>query len=147
MMWTEELKRIGWNGLRKQKGFLMVEVLLAILIISIALTAATSMFIQSTKSSVSGNEITNATALAQKQIELLKTQPASYWNNLAAPPQTIAWQDSAQTMPVTKNNISYTVTTTTANTALDSNLVQVTVAVSWAGQSISMVTFFSKTQL
>ena len=147
MKWTERLTRIGSNGSLKQNGFLMVEVLLAILVISIALTAATSMFLQSTKASVSGNEITNATALAQKQIELLKTQPASFWNNLAAPPQTIAWQDSSQTMPLTKNNISYTVITTTANTALDSNLVQVTVAVSWAGQSISMVTFFSKTQL
>lgn len=143
----KKLSQSGWGGLRKQNGFLMVEVLLAILVISIALTAATSMFIQSTKSSVSGNEITNATALAQKQIELLKTQPASFWNNLAAPPQTIAWQDTSQTMPLTKNNISYTVTTTTANTALDSNLVQVNVAVSWAGKSISMVTFFSKTQL
>ena len=125
----------------------MVEVMLAILVISIALTAATSMFIQSTKANVAGSEITNATALAQKQIELLKIQPTTFWSSLAAPPQSIAWQDSSETMPLTKNNVAYTVTTTTSNTALDSNLVQVTVVVSWSGKTISMVSFFSKVQL
>lgn len=140
-------KRVKRLCLTKQNGFLMVEVLLAILVISIALTAATSMFIQSTKANVAGSEITNATALAQKQIELLKIQPTTFWSSLDAPPQSIDWQDSSETMPLTKNNVAYTVTTTTSNTALDSNLVQVTVEVSWSGKTISMVSFFSKVQL
>jgi len=147
MIRADRLKRIRWVGLHKQNGFLMVEVLLAILVISIALTAAAPLFIQATKASVEGSEITNATALAQKQIELLKTQPVTFWSGLAAPPQSIAWQDSSETMPLTKNNVQYTVATTTANTALDSNLVQVTVVVSWNGKSISMISFFSKVQL
>ena len=148
MIWTEKLKRIGWNGLRNQNGFLLVESLLAILVITIALTAATVMYVQSSKAGVASVETSTATALAQKQMELLKTQPATYWAALTlTSPQNIAWQDTSQTMPLVKNNISYTVTTTAEQATQDISLVQVTVQVSWSGKSISLVSLFSKTAL
>ena len=88
-------------SLRCQKGFLLVESLLAILVITIALTAATVMYVQSSKAGVVSVETSTATALAQKQMELLKTQPATYWASLTlTSPQNIAWQDTSQPMPL-----------------------------------------------
>ena len=134
-------------SLKKQNGFLMVESLLAILVITIALTAASVIFVQSSKAGGESAEISTASALAQKQMELLKTQSAAYWNALTPLPQNIAWQDTTQAMPLVKNNISYTVTTTAAQAAQDASLVQVVVQVSWGGKSISLISFFSKISL
>ena len=123
----------------------MIEVLIAIIIISVALIAVTSMFIQSTRANSSGLEISTATALAQKQMEMLKTWSAANWTALTPLPQAIAWQDASEpTMPLTRNNIAYTVVTTAAASAQDANLVQVTVSVTWRGQSLSLVSLFSK---
>jgi Tfp pilus assembly protein PilV len=134
-------------SLKKQNGFLMVESLLAILVITIALTAASVMFVQSSKAGGESVEISTATALAQKQMELLKTQPAAYWNGLTPLPQNIAWQDTTQAMPLVKNNISYTVTTTASQAAQDANLVQIIVQVAWSGKTISLISFFTKISL
>lgn len=134
-------------SLKKQNGFLMVESLLAILVITIALTAASVMFVQSSKAGGESAEISTASALAQKQMELLKTQSSAYWSALTPLPQNIAWQDTTQTMPLVKNNISYTVTTTASQAAQDANLVQVVVQVAWSGKSISLISFFSKISL
>lgn len=148
MIGTNRQNRSGRFSLRCQKGFLLVESLLAILVITIALTAAMVMYVQSSKAGVVSVETSTATALAQKQMELLKTQPATYWASLTlTSPQNIAWQDTSQPMPLVKNNISYTVTTTASQATQDISLVQVTVQVSWSGKSISLVSLFSKTAL
>ena len=106
------------------------------------------MYVQSSKAGVVSVETSTATALAQKQMELLKTQPATYWASLTlTSPQNIAWQDTSQPMPLVKNNISYTVTTTASQATQDISLVQVNVQVSWSGKSISLVSLFSKTAL
>ena len=148
MIGTNRQNRSGRFSLRCQKGFLLVESLLAILVITIALTAATLMYVQSSKAGVVSVETSTATALAQKQMELLKTQPATYWAALTlTSPHDIVWQDTSQTMPLVKNNISYTVTTTASQATQDISLVQVTVQVSWSGKSISLVSLFSKTAL
>ena len=122
----------------------MMEVLLAIVIISVALLGAASMFIQSTKANSSGLEISTATSLAQKQMEMLKTWSATDWASLTPLPQAIAWQDATETMPLTRNNIAFTVATTAAASAQDANLVQVTVSVTWSGKSLALVSQFSK---
>lgn len=145
---TQGQTRRGLFSIRWKNGFLLVESLLAILVITIALTAATLMYVQSSKAGAVSVETSTATALAQKQMELLKAQPASYWAALPlTTPQTIAWQDTSQAMPLVKNNISYTVTTTAAQATQDINLVQVTVTVSGGANTISLVSLFSKTAL
>lgn len=145
---TNGQSRKKWFCLRQQKGFLLVESLLAILVVTIALTAATVMYVQSSKAGVVSVETSTATALAQKQMELLKAQPATFWAALPlTTPQNIAWQDTSQPMPLVKNNISYSVTTTASQATQDVSLVQVTVQVSWGGNTIAMVSLFSKTAL
>lgn len=134
--------------LRRQNGFLMIEALIAVVIISVALVAIGSMFIQSTRANTSSVEITTATALAQKQMELLKGLPVSYWNALTPLPQPLPWQDSANpSMPITLNNVAFTVNTVAAASATDANMVQVSVTVSWRGQSIRLLSLFSKVDL
>lgn len=134
--------------LRGQNGFLMIEALIAVVIISVALVAIGSMFIQSTRANTSSVEITTATALAQKQMELLKGLPVSYWNALTPLPQPLPWQDSANpSMPITLNNVAFTVNTVAAASATDANMVQVSVTVSWRGQSIRLLSLFSKVDL
>ena len=134
--------------LRRQNGFLMIEALIAVVIISVALVAIGSMFIQSTRANTSSVEITTATALAQKQMELLKGLPVSYWNALTPLPQPLPWQDSANpSMPITLNNVAFTVNTVAAASATDANMVQVSVTVSWRGQSIRVLSLFSKVDL
>ena len=134
--------------LRGQNGFLMIEALIAVVIISVALGAIGIMFIQSTRANTSSVEITTATALAQKQMELLKGLPVSYWNALTPLPQPLPWQDSANpSMPITLNNVAFTVNTVAAASATDANMVQVSVTVSWRGQSIRLLSLFSKVDL
>ena len=136
------------ENFKHQKGFLMVEVLIAIVVISVALVSVPLMFMQSTKASSAGVEISTATTLAQKQIEMLKSQPATYWAAIpTSSTQSIAWQDTNEAMPLTKNNIAYNVTTTATTVAQDANMVKVTVKVDWSGTTISLVSLFSQIAL
>lgn len=129
--------------LRRQRGFIMAEVVIAIMIIGIALIAIAGMFIQSTNATSGAAEYTAATNLAQKQLELLKLQPYTYWKNIAVT-TTIAWQGTVgETDP-------YSVATTASVSAENSNLVEVVVVVSWTqqGQSrqVQLTAFYSKVQ-
>lgn len=131
-----------------QKGFLMVEVIVATVIISVALVAISGMFINSTIANRKAADYTVAANLAQKQMELLKVQPSSYWAAISVFPKNISWQDSSETTPLSINNITYTITTTADVCSEDSNLVQVTVAVSWDDRGVSralqLTTFYAK---
>lgn len=59
-------------GMRQQQGFLMIEVSVAIVIISVALFAIAGMFIQSTMAGKQAADYTVATNLAQQAMEYLK---------------------------------------------------------------------------
>ena len=129
--------------LRRQRGFIMAEVVIAIMIIGIALIAITGMFIQSTKATSGAAEYTAATNLAQKQLELLKLQPHTYWKNMIVT-TAIAWQGTVgETDP-------YSVATTATVSAENSNLVEVVVVVSWTQQGqprqVQLTAFYSKVQ-
>ncbi|MEN6413518.1 MAG: prepilin-type N-terminal cleavage/methylation domain-containing protein [Veillonellales bacterium] len=113
-----------------QQGFLMLEVVIATVIISLALVAAAGMFIQSTKANSSAADYTVAANLAQKQLELLKNKDVSYWTIHASEPN-IPWQDTGETLPLTINQIRYNITTQSTVSPENSYLVQVVVTVSW----------------
>lgn len=122
-----------------------MDVLLAIVIVSVALTAAAALFVPATTSYSSAADYTVAANLAQKQIELLKTQPVSFWQN--ALPMTVAWQDSTESMPIRLNAIDYHVTTQVSATSVSNSLVEVTVTVNWSksgkDQNLQVVAFFA----
>lgn len=138
--------------LGRQTGFLMIEVVIAILIITVALVAAVGMFINSTHANANAAEYTAAASLAQKQLEMLKTKdPVNYWSKLdLSSPSEIAWQDSTQATPLKVNNVSYNVGTMASSCPESSNLVQVTITVTWnnstpsPSSSVQVTTFYPK---
>lgn len=127
------------HRLKTNKGFILAEILLAICIISVALTAIFGMFTQAIQADLRAKDYTVAANLAQKQLELLKTHPPGYWADLTLP-AVIAWSDQGQ-----PPNSRYTVLTNAVATNHDS-LAQVTVTVSWEGrgseQTIQFLTLY-----
>lgn len=139
-------------GYKSQKGFLMIEVVIAIVIISLALVAAATMFVQSSRANSAANDYTTATSLAQKQIELLKSHKvtgptANFWAAVADG-ASLPWEGE-ENHPIVLNNTTYTVSTVAHNAPEDpAGLVQVSVTVSWnrSGQnnSVTFTAFFSR---
>lgn len=119
------------SKLKTQKGFILAEVLLAIVIISVALAAISAMFTKAVQADAVAKDYTIAANFAQKQLELLKIQPPEYWSKLALP-CTIAWQDETQ-LPLPQ----YRLTTHANSYAADNHLVQVTVTVCWQERNIN----------
>lgn len=121
--------------IREQHGFLMVEALVAMVIITTALVAAAGMFIQSTQATSSSADYTAATAIAQNYLEQIKS-------GLLTTPFLPSYSE-------TLNNVTYTVVPEEKLSAIDARLYQETVTVSWTerGQSISMqmTTYIVKT--
>ena len=118
---------------KQQTGFLMLEVVIATLIITVALVAAVGILMTSTQANSNAAEYTVAASLAQKQLELLKTKdPGNYWSKLElSSPSEISWQDNNEAIPLKVNNVSYNVKTIASSCPENSNLVQVTVTVIW----------------
>jgi len=129
----------------RQKGFLLIEVLVAIVIITVALVPIAGMFIQSTQATRNASQFTVATNLAQEQLELLKSWTPLKWTTATSP---VPWQGTGAS-PIELNNVNYDVETVVnpcpeINSA---NLVQVTVTVSWnsgSSGSVVMTAFYPK---
>lgn len=131
-----------------QSGFLMIEVIIATLIVSIALVAAAGMFIQSSKVNADADQYTVAAGLAQMQLELLKQwTPGDWSSNISSFPANIEWQGT-ENNPVLIDHITYTVSTVAEVCPEDSvNLIQARVTVAWVNKSLTMTAYYSKTKL
>lgn len=111
--------------LKCQKGFLIIETLIAVIVISIALVAIGNIFIQSVSSTKTSDNYVIAANLAQQQIETLKRQPPN-WNNLNLPERLL--EES------TNNFTSTFIITVDAIQCVEpnsTNLVEVIVTINW----------------
>ena len=128
-----------------RKGFIFIEVSLAIIIISIALIVVAGLFVPSTAAYSNAADYTVAANLAQKQLELLKAQPSSFWN--VELPVAVDWQGK-EVQPINLNTINYYISTKALSTDSSNSLVEVQVTVSWTKgnrpQTMQMVAFFAK---
>jgi prepilin-type N-terminal cleavage/methylation domain-containing protein len=79
----------------KLNGFTLIEVLIAIVILSIALLALGGLMVTSTRNNSLGSHLTEASTLAQDMLERLRAQP--YWN----------WNDSEDNPPPGPSGIAY----------------------------------------
>ena len=133
--------KVRVNRLTGNKGFFLIDILIAVCLLSIGMVPILGMFIQSTKINTTAKNYTVGANLAQKQLELLKTHSPSYWNELILP-CIIPWQDTRE------EPLPPYVVTTTGIPLTDAPLVQVTVIVRWqeGGKdcNLQFVTFYSK---
>ncbi len=134
------------NTPKGQQGFLMVDILLAVVIISVALVAILSMFIQSTKATHCSAGYTMASHLAQEQMELLKnTQSVAIKNTVVNSNGKIFLipTDPKIALPTGFSMISKA----NQHAEFPNALAEVTVTVSWQEQNKSynmpVTTFFS----
>ena len=67
------------NPLSKSKGFTLLEVLVALIILSFALLALAGLMVTTTKNNAVGNYVTEAATFAQDKLEELR---ALKWENL-----------------------------------------------------------------
>lgn len=124
---------------RWEQGFLMIDVLLAVVIVSVALLGVSGMFIQSTRATQSAADYTQVANLAQMQMEWLKAAQLNPKDDTYAfkkgknIPANIPWQGDEVAVPA-----SYTILTTPKDIATD--LVEVTVTVN----NVPFTTYFPK---
>lgn len=132
--------------MKKQQGFILLEILIAVIIISIGLVSITAVFIPTTANHTAGADYTVATNLAQKQIELLKCLKPADWNN-ALLLGNLDWQGE-EANPISVNNIKYTVETVVIPASSSNFLVETIITVSWLRnsrlESMKFVSFYSK---
>lgn len=67
------------NGSMKSKGFSLIEILVAIVILSISLLSLASLMAMTTKNNSYGGHVTEAVTFAQDRLEELKVTP---WANI-----------------------------------------------------------------
>lgn len=127
--------------IKSQRGFLLVEALIAIVVITVALVAIQGMFIQSLQATASAANYTVAAGLVQEQMEQMKIKDELFWNSLSFPYQSA-------TEVIAMNKAIYKRTTQAELSPLDpeypvkQRIIKVTVNVEWLGaQNISMVTY------
>jgi Tfp pilus assembly protein PilV len=63
------------NTLKQSRGFLLIEVLIALVILSISLLAFAALMATTTRNNSSGNHLTEAATLAQDMLEQLRAMP------------------------------------------------------------------------
>lgn len=166
-------RNIITKPLMSQKGLTVMEVLLAAAILGIALLAIAEMFPTAYQTVSYGGQITRASALAQKMVEMIKGEPSFdnvlLYNNIdtrnpssipeASPPPGIntiedpsvnppkgkidKWADEVSTLPGGWGTVSVPSPGGTNN-----RLATVTVTVGWSGswgtRTVQMVTMIAE---
>jgi type IV pilus modification protein PilV len=106
---------------KKSKGFSLIEVLVALVILSISLLALAGLMVQSTKNSSWGSHMTEAATLAQDRLEALR----------AVRPQTDIPEGMNNDQVTAASGILYTRTwTVTTNAA--GTLRTITISITWS---------------
>jgi type IV pilus modification protein PilV len=114
---------------RKSKGFSLIEVLIALVILSISLLALAGLMVHTTKSNSWGGHMTEATTFAQDTLEHLRVTP---WANLVPGADVITGA----------TGINYNRAWNVATDA-DGNLRTITVNVTWNDGISHSISFLS----
>ena len=107
--------------LMNSKGFTLIEMLVAMIILSIALLALAGLMVTTTRNNSFGGHITEAATLAQDKLEEFR---AIAWNGI------VSGNDQKQT----SSGVSYQRTWNVATSA-DGNLKTVTLTINWSDRN------------
>lgn len=120
---------------KNEKGFIFIDALIGMVILTIALTALAVAYRQLTVTTVAARDYNNAVYLAQQAAETLKINDGKKENEETEEMWTIA--DKTTTI----DKVSYEVTTQIADV---NSLKQATITVSWLNhsKSISIVSYY-----
>lgn len=91
--------------LKQQRGFSLIEVVAAIVIIGVVLTSFSQLFIQSNKVSVSNNDKLVLINLADAELERIKNEPFPFFNK----PSTSSI-NTTKSKTITLNKQEYSIT-------------------------------------
>ncbi len=123
----------------KSEGFSLIEVLVALVILSIALLALAGLMVTSTKNNASGGHLTEAATFAQDLLEKLRLTPlGSIPVNITVSPDQVP----GAVPPVGSTGITYTrsyIAVPNPNNTLDI----ITVTVSWTDTTPHSITIVS----
>ena len=123
------------NLLLKSKGFTLIEVLVALVILSFSLLALAGLMVTTTKNNAFGNHMTEAATFAQDKLEELR---AVKWENLADGNHTDA------TPQIGSTGINYN---RNWNVTTNGSLKTITINVNWndrTSHSIRLVSVLSQ---
>lgn len=132
------------NG-KGQQGFVYIDVLVGMVILTIALTAFAVAYQQSTRGTAAASQNTVATHLAMETLENLKRYEGTGSTTRAS----AEWQTTGSAKV---NHVQYQVTTsviadrelTSTQIAANSRIIPVQVTVAWATGSVTMITYYGQ---
>jgi prepilin-type N-terminal cleavage/methylation domain-containing protein len=117
----------------KSKGFSLIEILIALVILSIALLGLAGLMVQTTKNNSFGGRMTEAATFAQDKLEEFR---AIGWVKI--PPNTGGMDYSNGA-----TGIVYTRNWQVAPNPTNGNLKEITVTINWADQTNHSIRLFS----
>jgi type IV pilus assembly protein PilV len=103
----------------KSDGFTLIEILIAIIILSVSLLALAALMATTTQNTSFGGHITEAVTFAQDKLEELRVTP---WANI------VTGTDTTPMVPVGSTGIVYN---RTWNVVVNGNVRTVTITISW----------------
>jgi len=130
---------------KKSKGFSLIEVLVALVILSISLLALAGLMVTTTRNNASGGHLTEAATLAQDKLERLRLLPLGTIANNFQPNTWYPINPLDDPLPFVSSGItytrkwSYTPNTPAPNTTLDT----ITITVSWTDTTPHSITMVS----
>ena len=113
-------------NLMKSKGFSLIEVLIALIILSIAFLGLAGLMIQTTRNNSFGGRITEAATFAQDKLEELRSTPWVVMNS-GSDKVSVNGMDFARNWTVVPNAIVAPYTEPTLNT--------ITISINWNDQT------------
>jgi type IV pilus assembly protein PilV len=109
---------------KEQKGFTLIEVMIALVILATGLLALMGLQIVAIKSNAFSNEMSQASILAQTRLEEIRNKP--YANLTTGTTVTV--------LPANETGIVYTVTETISNDGVPAaNMKTITCQIDWKG--------------
>jgi len=110
---------------RRQQGFTLIEVMIALVILATGLLALMTMQIVSIRANAFSSEMTYAAMLAQSRLERIRNMP---YDSV----QTISPDESVDASASTKG-MAYTVKTTVVDNSPATDMKTITLRIDWTG--------------